>query len=24
VRVGWGLNDGTAPFFSDVGLAVRY
>jgi hypothetical protein len=24
VRVGWGLNDGTAPFFSDAGLAFRY
>ena len=24
LRVGWGLNAESAPFFSDAGLAIRY
>jgi len=24
LRVGWGLTDEAAPFFSDAGLALRY
>jgi hypothetical protein len=24
LRVGWGLTDQAAPFFSDAGLAIRY